>query len=71
MSFFFSVALRAQLRERIIDRVAELKLKDFEAAAQRGRMVTADRRGVISVAQLSSQAINGTLSQPGPVPGAL
>ena len=31
-----SAALRAQLRERIIDRIAELKLKDFEAAGQLG-----------------------------------
>ena len=31
-----SAALRAQLRARIIDRVAELKLKDFEAAGQLG-----------------------------------
>ena len=28
--------LRAQLRERIIDRITELKLKDFEAAEQLG-----------------------------------
>ena len=31
-----SAPLRAQLRERIINRIAELKLKDFEAAEQRG-----------------------------------
>ena len=31
-----SAALRAQLRERIIDRIAELKIKDFEAAAELG-----------------------------------
>ena len=31
-----SARLRAQLRERIIGRVAELKLKDFEAADQLG-----------------------------------
>jgi predicted XRE-type DNA-binding protein len=31
-----STPLRAQLRERIIGRVAELKLKDFEAAEQLG-----------------------------------
>ena len=31
-----SAALRAQLRARIIDRVAELKLMDFEAAEQLG-----------------------------------
>jgi predicted XRE-type DNA-binding protein len=31
-----SAALREQLRERIIDRIAELKLKDFEAAEQLG-----------------------------------
>ena len=31
-----SAALRAQLRERIIDRIAKLKLKDFEAAEQLG-----------------------------------
>jgi predicted XRE-type DNA-binding protein len=31
-----SAPLRAQLRERIIDRIAELKLKDFEAAEQLG-----------------------------------
>jgi len=31
-----SAALRAQLRARIIDRIAELKLKDFEAAAELG-----------------------------------
>ncbi len=31
-----SAALRAQLRERFIDRIAELKLKDFEAAEQLG-----------------------------------
>jgi predicted XRE-type DNA-binding protein len=29
-----SAPLRAQLRERIINRIAELKLKDFEAAEQ-------------------------------------
>jgi hypothetical protein len=28
--------LRAQLRDRIINRIAELKLKDFEAAEQLG-----------------------------------
>jgi predicted XRE-type DNA-binding protein len=31
-----SAALRAQLRERIINRITELKLKDFEAAEQLG-----------------------------------
>ncbi len=31
-----SAALRAQLRARIIDRIAELKLRDFEAAGQLG-----------------------------------
>jgi predicted XRE-type DNA-binding protein len=31
-----SAALRAQLRVRIIHRIAELKLKDFEAAAELG-----------------------------------
>ena len=31
-----SVPLRAQLRERIINRIIELKLKDFEAAEQLG-----------------------------------
>ena len=31
-----SAPLRAQLRERIISRIAELKLKDFEAAEQLG-----------------------------------
>jgi predicted XRE-type DNA-binding protein len=31
-----SAALRAQLRERIIDRIAELKLRDFEAAKELG-----------------------------------
>jgi hypothetical protein len=31
-----SAPLRAQLRERIIDRIDELKLKDFEAAEQLG-----------------------------------
>lgn len=31
-----SAALRAQLRERIIDRIAELNLKAFEAAEQLG-----------------------------------
>ena len=31
-----SAPLRAQLRERIIDRIAELKLKDVEAAEQLG-----------------------------------
>jgi predicted XRE-type DNA-binding protein len=31
-----SAPLRAQLRERIIDRIAELKLKDFEVAEQLG-----------------------------------
>ena len=31
-----SAPLRAQLRERIIARIAELKLKDFEAAEQLG-----------------------------------
>jgi predicted XRE-type DNA-binding protein len=31
-----SAPLRAQLRERIINRIAELKLKDFEAAEQLG-----------------------------------
>ena len=31
-----SAALRAQLRERIIDRIAELNLKDFEAAEELG-----------------------------------
>jgi predicted XRE-type DNA-binding protein len=31
-----SAPLRAQLRERIIDRIAELKLRDFEAAGQLG-----------------------------------
>lgn len=31
-----SAALRAQLRERIINRIAELKLKDFEAAEELG-----------------------------------
>jgi predicted XRE-type DNA-binding protein len=31
-----SAALRAQLRERIINRIAELKLKDVEAAEELG-----------------------------------
>jgi predicted XRE-type DNA-binding protein len=31
-----SAVLRAQLRARIFDRIAELKLKDFEAAAELG-----------------------------------
>jgi predicted XRE-type DNA-binding protein len=31
-----SVALRAQLRTRIINRIAELNLKDFEAAEELG-----------------------------------
>ena len=31
-----SAALRAQLRERIIDRIAELNIKDFEAAGELG-----------------------------------
>jgi len=31
-----SALLRAQLRERMLDRIAELKLKDFEAAEQLG-----------------------------------
>jgi predicted XRE-type DNA-binding protein len=31
-----SAVLRVQLRERIIDRIAELKLKDFEAAEKLG-----------------------------------
>ena len=31
-----SAPLRAQLRDRIIDRIAELKLKDFEAAEELG-----------------------------------
>ncbi len=31
-----SAALRAQLRARIIDRITELKLRDFEAAEQLG-----------------------------------
>ena len=31
-----SAPLRAQLRERIISRIAELKLRDIEAAAQLG-----------------------------------
>ena len=31
-----SAALRAQLRKRIIDRIDELKLKDFEAAEKLG-----------------------------------
>lgn len=31
-----SVPLRAQLRERIISRIVELKLKDFEAAEELG-----------------------------------
>jgi predicted XRE-type DNA-binding protein len=31
-----SAALRVQLRERIINRIVELKLKDFEAAEQLG-----------------------------------
>ena len=31
-----SAPLRTQLRERIIDRIAELKLKDVEAAEQLG-----------------------------------
>ncbi len=31
-----SAALRAQLRERIISRIVELKLRDFEAAEQLG-----------------------------------
>jgi predicted XRE-type DNA-binding protein len=31
-----SAPLRAQLRERIINRIAELKLKDFEAAEELG-----------------------------------
>ena len=31
-----SAPLRAQLRERIISRIAELKLRDFEAAEQLG-----------------------------------
>jgi predicted XRE-type DNA-binding protein len=31
-----SAALRAQLRARIIDRIAELNLKDFEAAEELG-----------------------------------
>jgi predicted XRE-type DNA-binding protein len=31
-----SAALRAQLRARIIDRIAELKLRDFEAAEELG-----------------------------------
>ncbi len=31
-----SAALRAQLRERIINRIAELNLMDFEAAEQLG-----------------------------------
>lgn len=31
-----SAALRAQLRERILSRIVELKLKDFEAAAELG-----------------------------------
>jgi predicted XRE-type DNA-binding protein len=31
-----SVALRAQLRARIINRIAELNLKDFEAAEELG-----------------------------------
>ena len=31
-----SAALRAQLRARIIDRIAELKLKDFAAAEELG-----------------------------------
>ena len=31
-----SAPLRAQLRERIISRIAELKLKDFESAKQLG-----------------------------------
>jgi hypothetical protein len=31
-----SAPLRAQLRERMLDRIAELKLRDFEAAGQLG-----------------------------------
>jgi len=31
-----SAPVRAQLRERILNRIAELKLKDFEAAEQLG-----------------------------------
>lgn len=31
-----SAALRTQLRERILNRIAELNLKDFEAAEQLG-----------------------------------
>ena len=31
-----SAALRAQLRERILSRIAELNLRDFEAAEQLG-----------------------------------
>ena len=31
-----SAPLRAQLRERMLDRIAELKLRDFEAAAELG-----------------------------------
>jgi predicted XRE-type DNA-binding protein len=31
-----SAALRAQLRDRIINRIAELKFKDFEAAEELG-----------------------------------
>lgn len=31
-----SAPLRAQLRDRVLHRIAELKLKDFEAAAQLG-----------------------------------
>jgi predicted XRE-type DNA-binding protein len=31
-----SAPLRAQLRERVIERIAELKLRDFEAAEQLG-----------------------------------
>jgi predicted XRE-type DNA-binding protein len=31
-----SAPLRAQLRERMINRIVELKLKDFEAAGQLG-----------------------------------
>ena len=31
-----SAALRAQLRDRILNRITELKLKDFEAAGELG-----------------------------------
>ena len=55
--------LRAQLRERIINRIDELKLKDFEAAEQLGlspRQMSRLRQGenVFSLDRLIDAAAN-------------